>query len=104
MPSKTQIDSFGGASPGSSIYVPSFSPVLGGYYGNGTLRDESTRGFWWGSTAYNDANRYGLSYDGSSLYTGSHNVRYAGIYIRCVSEEKDVSDLTYMQDMTASIP
>ncbi len=29
--------------------------------------------------------------------------RSSGIYIRCVSEEKDVSDLTYMQDMTPSV-
>ena len=102
LPSKTQIDSIGGASPGSSTYVPSFSPVLGGYYTNGTLRNESTYGFWWGSTAYNGALRYTLGYNGSSLYTNNSG-RRAGVYVRCVSEEKDVSDLTYMQDMTAKV-
>ncbi|MBQ3293256.1 hypothetical protein IJG93_03090 [Candidatus Saccharibacteria bacterium] len=63
--------------------VTSFSPVLGGYYDNGTLRLESTRGYWWGSTTYNGAWRYHLRYDGSSLYTGGSG-RYAGVYVRCV--------------------
>ena len=79
-----------------------FSPVLGGYYANGTLYNEATRGGWWGSEAYNGALRYGLNYDGSSLYTGN-NVRRFGYYVRCVSEEKTVTDLTYLQDMTGEI-
>ena len=76
-----------------------FSPVLGENYNNGVLNNEATYGFWWNSTAYNDGRRYALNYNNSSLYTESGN-RYGGRYIRCVSEEKDVSDLTYMQDMT----
>ncbi|MBQ3293226.1 hypothetical protein IJG93_02930 [Candidatus Saccharibacteria bacterium] len=91
-----------GPNAGSTTYVSSFSPVLGGYYENGTLYNESTRGLWWGSTALNGARRYYLYYNGSSLYTGSIR-RDDGYYIRCVSEEKDVSDLTYMQDMTPSV-
>ena len=83
LPSKTQIDSFGGASPGSSTYVLSFSPVLGGYYLNGALNSESTRGIWWGSTAYNGAERYYLRYNGISLYTG-YSYRGLGFYVRCV--------------------
>ncbi|MBQ3293207.1 hypothetical protein IJG93_02830, partial [Candidatus Saccharibacteria bacterium] len=46
--------------------------------------------------------RYYLYYNGSSLYTDNGR-RYSGRYVRCVSEEKDVSDLTYMQDMTPSV-
>ena len=102
LPTTKQIDTIGGASPGSTTYISSFSPVLGGNYVNGTLDNESTYGLWWGSTAYSGAVRYGLYYDGSSLYTGNFR-RYYGYYVRCVSEEKDVSDLTYMQDMTPSI-
>ena len=77
----------------------SFSPVLGGNYGNGILSNEGTRGRWWGSTAYNGAARYLLYYDGSILYTGNGG-RHSGLYIRCVSEEKAITSLTYMQDMT----
>ena len=91
-----------GPDAGSTTYVSSFSPVLGGYYDNGTLNLESTRGYWWDSTVYNGAIRYLLGYNGSSLYNGG-NLRYYGFYVRCVSEEKDVSDLTYMQDMTPSV-
>ncbi|MBQ3293345.1 hypothetical protein IJG93_03570 [Candidatus Saccharibacteria bacterium] len=102
LPAKKQIDTIGGASPSSTTYVSSFSPVLGGNYGNGALYSESTLGLWWGSTAYDGATRYFLAYDGSSLYT-DYSIRRNGRYIRCVSEEKDVSDLTYMQDMTPSV-
>ena len=103
MPANKQIDTIGGVSPGSSVYVPSFSPVMGGYYGNSTLHSESIRGYWWGSTAFNGALRYRLNYYDSNLYISNAGHRYTGLYIRCVSEEKDVSDLTYMQDMTAKV-
>ena len=83
LPSKDQIDTIGGASPGSSTYVPSFSPVLGGRYSYGTLYSESTYGFWWGSTASNGAGRYHLGYNGSSLYTND-SIRSNGFYIRCI--------------------
>ena len=64
--------------------INSFFPVLGGNYANGTLNNESTYGYWWGSTAYNGAARYGLGYNGSGLYTGGNLVRYYGRYVRCV--------------------
>ena len=83
--------------------ITSFSPVLGGYYVNGTLYDEDTHGLWWSSTAYSGAKRYRLYYNGSSLYTNNDGRRRDGIYIRCVSEEKAITSLTYMQDMTPAI-
>ncbi|MBR3252928.1 hypothetical protein IKF84_02555 [Candidatus Saccharibacteria bacterium] len=82
MPSDEQTRSIG-PDAGSTTYVSSFSPVLGGFYGNGTLKNESTYGYWWGSTAYGGARRYSLDYHGSSLYTDS-NRRSAGFYIRCI--------------------
>ena len=95
LPSKTQID--------GQRDINSFSPVLGGYYYNGTLNDEATYGIWWGSEAYLGASRYNLRYNGSNLYTSSNGSRYGGRYVRCVSEEKTVTDLTYLQDMTGEI-
>ena len=94
MPTTKQID--------ANRDTASFSPVLGGHYGDGTLYNGDTRGFWWGSTAYNGASRYGLRYNGSSLYT-NNSYRRDGSYVRCVSEEKTVTDLTYLQDMTGEI-
>ena len=79
-----------------------FGLVLGGYYGNGALGNEDTRGYWWSSMAHNGALRYFLGYDNSSLFTNQSR-RYYGYYIRCVSEEKTVTDLTYLQDMTGEI-
>ena len=75
LPSKKQID--------ANRDTASFSPVLGGGYRNGTLYNEGTYGLWWGSTAYSGALRYGLRYNGSSLYTG-YDYRHNGLYVRCV--------------------
>ena len=94
LPAKTQID--------GQRDVSSFSPVVGGNYNNGMLNNESTHGRWWGNEAYNSARQYILSYYNSSLSTHD-NGRFLGLYIRCVSEEKTVTDLTYLQDMTGEI-
>ena len=94
LPSKVQIN--------ENKDLTSFSPVLGGNYSNGALYDEAKRGSWWSSTAYIGSSRYGLYYSDSSLSTGGIG-RRGGFYIRCVSEEKTVTDLTYMQDMTPTL-
>ena len=78
------------------------NPVLGGNYSLGVLVDETVYGIWWGSEAYSGTNRYYLVYDGSKLLTHDRR-RSRGFYIRCVSEEKTVTDLTYLQDMTGEI-
>ncbi|MBQ3292990.1 hypothetical protein IJG93_01610 [Candidatus Saccharibacteria bacterium] len=83
--------------------VSNFTPILGGTYVNGLLSNERSMGLWWSSEYEdNNATRYVLSHDSSALLMGVGR-RRTGIYIRCVSEEKDVSDLTYMQDMTPKI-
>ena len=94
LPTTKQID--------NNIDVTNFNPVLGGGYVNGTLYNEATSGYWWGSEAYDGAKRYRLGYNGSSLST-SNSGRRLGVYVRCVSEEKTVTDLTYLQDMTGEI-
>ena len=94
LPSKKQMD--------SNRSTTEFSPVLGGRYNNGILGLENTYGTWWSSTVYNSARRHDLDYNGSNLATGNAN-RSIGYYIRCVSEEKTVTDLTYLQDMTGEI-
>ena len=101
LPSAKQISTIG-PSGGSSTYVTGFNPVLGGGYVNSTLNGEATRGFWWGSETYGGADRYYLIYN-SSVLSSNYNHRNIGLYIRCVSEEKTVADLTYLQDMTGGI-
>ena len=96
LPSQKQIN--------KNTNITTFSPVLGGGYTNGTLNNESTRGYWWSSDAKDAPQRRMLNYNSTDaeLYLATYGRNY-GIYIRCVSEEKDVSDLTYMQDMTPSV-
>ncbi|MBQ3293014.1 hypothetical protein IJG93_01750 [Candidatus Saccharibacteria bacterium] len=81
LPSEDQSRSIGND---TKTYISDFSPVLGGYYLNGTLNSESTLGLWWSSTASNGAGRYRLDYHGSSLYTVSGVRRVNGYYVRCV--------------------
>ena len=90
LPAKTQID--------NNRNINIFSPILGGYYANGAPYNDTTRGYWWGSTAYNAASRYYLYYSSDTLSTGSLR-RHAGYFIRCINKQKTVLDLTYMQEM-----
>ena len=94
LPTVKQID--------SNRDTANFSPVLGGHYSDTTLYEESTLGTWWSSEVYNDVRRYGIGYKTNDLITVRY-LRYDGHYIRCVSEEKTVTDLTYLQDMTGEI-
>ena len=108
LPTAIQIHDIGPDATGSTAYVGSFSPVYGGRYENGILYAGSDRGYWYSSEFYDGQSRQTLLYyyDESILsgaLTGTRGGRYAGFYIRCVSEEKDVSDLTYMQDMMLSL-
>ncbi|MBQ3441338.1 hypothetical protein IJG27_03450 [Candidatus Saccharibacteria bacterium] len=94
MPSKKQVD--------NNRDTANFSPVLGGDYHNAIHDRGAIRGGWWGSEVFNGAVRDDLVYNGSSMNTGG-GARQYGFYIRCVSEEKTVTDLTYLQDMTGEI-
>ncbi len=93
LPTKKQAD--------NNTDIATFSPTLGGFYANGSPSNKDTYGSWWSSTVYNGAMRYKFLYNGSSL-NADDGSRRTGNYIRCVSEEKDVSDLTYMQTKTPS--
>ena len=59
-----------------------FSPVTGGYYIGGSLNNPGN-GYWWSTTAYSEYGRYGLGFNGSSLYTDGSN-RGGGFYVRCL--------------------
>ena len=102
LPTIKQANIIGPSGNGSSTYVASFNPARGGFYSAGTLYNDATRGRWWSSGTSNSATRHNLDYNGSNLNTSS-GTRPNGFYIRCVSEEKTVTDLTYLQDMTGEI-
>ena len=80
------------------------SPFLGvyaGVYNLGWLEDGGTVGSYWSSTASNSSNAYHLDF-----YSGSTNItnyyKSFGYSIRCV-KAPSLSDVTYMQDVTADI-
>ena len=68
---------------GITGYVSAFSPVLSGYYGNGSLYGTGSGGGWWSATAYSSSYQYSLRYDGSSLYTNG-SYKYRGYSVRCI--------------------
>ena len=104
LPTTKQTSAIGPIKSSSSTYIVSFTPVRGGYYNNGVLNvNATTYGFWWSSeTSDIGPTRYRLVYNSDNLYTDISR-RYYSFYIRCVSEEKTVTDLTYLQDMTGEI-
>ena len=68
---------------GITSYASAFSPVLSGYYYNGSLNNTGSNGNWWSATALNSNGQYYLYYNGSSLYTnGSSKDR--GFSVRCI--------------------
>ena len=68
---------------GITSYVSAFSPVLSGYYLDGSLRNTGSYGYWWSATAYISILQYNLYYNGSSLYT-SNSDRDIGRSVRCI--------------------
>ncbi|MBR0431346.1 InlB B-repeat-containing protein [Candidatus Saccharibacteria bacterium] len=67
----------------SAYYSYSFSPILGGSYGNGNLSSAGSYGYWWSTTEYNNNNRYLLQFNNNELSTGNISRGY-GIHVRCV--------------------
>ena len=67
-------------------YPAEFLPVAAGYYGNGSLYNSGSLGYWWSSTASGSTLRYYLLYRTSNgLYSGHHGgVREYGVSVRCV--------------------
>ena len=68
---------------GIRSYASAFSPVLSGYYSNGTLYDTGSDGYWWSATAHYSVAQYGLYYNGSSFGTSDYN-RDSGFSVRCI--------------------
>ena len=64
-------------------YVSAFSPVLSGYYYNGSLYYNGSYGRWWSATADNSSSQYDLYYNGSSLSTSDSNKGF-GYSVRCI--------------------
>ena len=92
MPTTKQID--------SNRATSNLNPILGGGYRDGELTYEEIGGYWAGSeVSIYVVTRYGLNFNGTNLSTGQRTTRRYGTYIRCVSEEKTVLDLTYMEEM-----
>ncbi|MBQ2695104.1 hypothetical protein IJG04_00480, partial [Candidatus Saccharibacteria bacterium] len=76
-------DTAPGAFSGITSYSSAFSPIYGGIYSNGSLRNATTYGYWWSATANFAYSQYYLRYSNGSLATSSYN-KYIGLYVRCV--------------------
>ena len=72
---------------GIRSYSSAFSPVLSGYYDNGSLLGTGgtgSRGCWWSATADDSNYQYSLCYIYGSLHTGNYFDKRGGISVRCV--------------------
>ncbi len=84
------------------------SPYNFKYTGNvdtGSLYNGTGNGRWWSSTADDASTAYALYIGSSGVYPGTerNGARYAGIAVRCVMRDPDLSEITTMQEMTPRV-
>ena len=68
---------------GITSYTSTFSPVLSGYYYNGSLSSTGSYGHWWSNNAYGSEYQYELVTNGRGLET-SYNSKDTGESVRCI--------------------
>ena len=77
------------------------------YYGGWDWYNEVSQGgqsWFWSATASNVANgAYHIAYSISALTPQVNSPKGYGFSVRCVFENRDMSNITYMQDMTTQI-
>ena len=64
-------------------YASAFSPVLSGYYRDGSLRGTGSYSYWWSATAGSSNYQYYLFYRVSDFSIGNFN-KYYGSSVRCI--------------------
>ena len=70
---------------GITSYTSAFSPVLSGYYSNGSLSNAGSYGYWWSATASDSYFQYVLYYGSGSLGTSNGDgYKNYGNSVRCV--------------------
>ena len=69
---------------GIRSYASAFSPVLSGYFDNGSLYLTGSYGYWWSATAIDSSYQYYLGYNGSSLNISYYYGKVYGYSVRCI--------------------
>ena len=69
---------------GITSYTSAFSPVLSGYYDDGSLYLTGSYGYWWSATAIDSSYQYYLGYNGSSLNISYYYGKVYGYSVRCI--------------------
>ena len=86
-----------------SSFIMATTPVLSGYWYGSSNTYQGTRNFWWASTVSNATYGYGLYSDDSRIEPINSGYKRAGVSVRCVAEDKDITGITTMQQMTPSV-
>lgn len=77
--------------------------VLSGNVYTGSVYDQGSYGLFWSSTVLDADYAYHLYLNSSGVYPAYYNGKGFGFSVRCVAEDRTISDITYMQDMTSKI-
>ena len=77
--------------------------ALSGYVFDGSTVNLNDYGYAWSSTIINASSAYLLRLSSSDVTPTHANNKYYGLHIRCVVEDRTISDITYMQDMSPKI-
>ena len=93
----------------NTTYINAFqaaplSFVLSGLYDSG-LSTQGTDGYYWSRTAYSSSvnAHYFLLYSSGYYNLQNSGRKYLGFAVRCILENRTISDVTYMQDVTSGI-
>lgn len=81
--------------------VPNF--ILSNFVYNGSVGEQGSSGGFWSSTVRNGYHAYYLYLDSSNVRPANTVYKVSGYSVRCVAEDRTISDITYMQDMTSKI-
>ena len=73
--------------------------ALAGNFLSSTPTNQGKFGFYWSSTRYSNSVMYYLDLNTSDVYPSSINDRNRGYSIRCILEDRDITGVTYLQDV-----
>ncbi|MBQ8156578.1 hypothetical protein IJ101_02210 [Candidatus Saccharibacteria bacterium] len=80
-----------------------FSANLTGEWVNGSVSNKNKNGYYWSSTLYTTTSMYYLSLNTSTTSASDYNGRRYGDPVRCIMENRTISDISYMQEVTPAI-
>ena len=76
--------------------------LSGDRYGDRNI-NQGLRGYYWSSTARSNSRAYSLYLNSSNISPTNNDIKHYGFTVRCVADDRSISDISDMQEMTPTI-